>query len=193
MAEPGPPPDSAAEQSPPAPAFWDRAESVRPYLKQVAARLLGAPLSTKLDPSDIVQRAFLSAHQQAPQFRGQTFAEWLGWLVVIVRNESLHALRFYRQGVRDVRREQPLPPGPEAGPPPAASPPEQAQRREQAAAALAALERLPDDYRRVLDLRAFQDLPHAAVAEQLGRSEEAVRQLWVRAVRRLRQELGEQP
>jgi RNA polymerase sigma-70 factor (ECF subfamily) len=193
MAETGAPPESGGGPDQPAIAFWDRAASVRPYLKQVAGRLLGGPVSAKLDPSDIVQRAFLRAHEQAAQFRGQTFAEWLGWLVTIVRHESLHAMRHYRQERRDVYREEPLPAAGQVPERPAESPSDQAVRREQAAAVLAALERLPGDCRRVLDLRAFQDLPYAAIADQMGRSEAAVRQLWVRAVRRLRREMGEEP
>jgi RNA polymerase sigma-70 factor (ECF subfamily) len=172
------------------PGFWDHADSVRPYLKQVARRLLGSGLSAKLDPSDVVQRALLNAHEQANQFQGRTFAEWLGWLSVIVRNETLHAIQFHQRDVRDVRREQPL--AIELGSvcQSSVSPQEQAQRREQAALVLAALEHLPEEYRKVVDLRNFQDLPFAAIAEQLGRSVAAVRQLWVRAVRRLRWQIG---
>ena len=190
MAEAAPPLHGGADSPRQVPGFWDHADSVRPYLKQVARRLLGSGLSAKLDPSDVVQRALLNAHEQANQFQGRTFAEWLGWLSVIVRNETLHAIQFYQRDVRDVRREQPL--AIELGSvcQSSVSPQEQAQRREQAALVLAALEHLPEEYRKVVDLRNFQDLPFAAIAEQLGRSVAAVRQLWVRAVRRLRWQIG---
>ena len=190
MAEAAPPLRGGADSPRQVPGFWDHADSVRPYLKQVARRLLGSGLSAKLDPSDVVQRALLNAHEQANQFQGRTFAEWLGWLSVIVRNETLHAIQYYQRDVRDVRREQPL--AIELGSvcQSSVSPREQAQRREQAALVLAALEHLPEEYRKVVDLRNFQDLPFAAIAEQLGRSVAAVRQLWVRAVRRLRWQIG---
>ena len=190
MAEAAPPKHGGADSPRQVPGFWDHADSVRPYLKQVARRLLGSGLSAKLDPSDVVQRALLNAHEQANQFQGRTFAEWLGWLSAIVRNETLHAIQFYQRNVRDVRREQPL--AIELGSvcQSSVSPQEQAQRREQAALVLAALEHLPEEYRKVVDLRNFQDLPFAAIAEQLGRSVAAVRQLWVRAVRRLRWQIG---
>jgi len=151
---------------------------------------LGGGLSAKLDPSDVVQKALLNAHEQAAQFQGRTFAEWLGWLSAIVRNETLHAVRFHQREVRDVRREQRLSPAAALDRQALASPPEQAERREQAAMVLSAMERLPEEYRQVLDLRNLQDLPFAAIAEQLGRTVEAVRQLWVRAVRCLRREIG---
>jgi len=188
MAEAAPPQHGGADSPRQVPGFWDRADSVRPYLKQVARRLLSSGLWAKVDPSDLVQRALLNAHEHACQFQGRTFAEWLGWLSVIVRNETLHAIQFYQRDVRDVRREQPLEPGPVCQS--TVSPQEQAQRREQAALVLAALEYLPEEYRRILDLRNFQDLPFADIAEQLDRSVAAVRQLWVRAVRCLRRQIG---
>ena len=190
MAEAAPPLHGGADSPRRVPGFWDRADSVRPYLKQVARRLLDSGLSAKLDPSDVVQRALLNAHEQANQFQGRTFAEWLGWLSAIVRNETLHAIQFYQRNVRDVRREQPLAREPGSVCQFSVSPQEQAQRREQAALVLTALEHLPEEYRKVVDLRNFQDLQFAAIAEQLGRSVAAVRQLWVRAVRRLRWQIG---
>jgi RNA polymerase sigma-70 factor (ECF subfamily) len=203
MADPQPMLDGSGQPHSPAAVFWDRIGAIRPYLKQLARSVLGGGLSAKLDPSDVVQRALLSAHQHANQFHGETFAEWLGWLAAIVRNESLDAIRYYQQEGRDVGREQALPSNVSVGRisnpsktqavganvNPSETPSEQAVRREQAAVVLAALERLPEDYRRVVELRNLQDLPYAAVAEQMGRSVEAVRQLWVRAVRRLRLEM----
>jgi RNA polymerase sigma-70 factor, ECF subfamily len=174
----------------PASGYWDRADSIRPYLKQVARRLMGDGLSAKLDPSDVVQRALLNAHEHAAQFQGRTFPEWLGWLSAVVRNETLHTIQFYRRDVRDTRREEPLDAAQAADRHTLVAPPEQVQRREQAALVMAAMERLPEEYRMILDLRNFQDLPFMAIAEQRGRSVAAVRQLWVRAVRRLRREIG---
>jgi RNA polymerase sigma-70 factor (ECF subfamily) len=146
-----------------------------------------------LDASDVIQRALLNAYKHACQFQGRTFAEWLGWLTAIVRNETVHTMQYYQREVRDVRREQPLTPELVADRQALAAPEEQAQRRERAAVVLDALERLPEEYRKVLELRNFEDLPFAAVAAHLGRSVDAVRQLWVRAVRSLRQEIGVEP
>ena len=58
---------------------------------------------------------------------------------------------------------------------------------------MAALERLPPDYREVITLRNLQGLSLVEVAGRMGRSHEAVRQLWCRAVRRLREECGDRP
>jgi RNA polymerase sigma-70 factor (ECF subfamily) len=72
-------------------------------------------------------------------------------------------------------------------------PDEQVSRREQAARVMAALDRLPPDYREVITLRNLEGLSLVEVAERMHRSHEAVRQLWVRAIRRLREECGNQP
>ena len=48
-----------------------------------------------------------------------------------------------------------------------------------------ALEQLPQDQRRVIELRHFDELSHAAIASKLNKSEAAVRMLWVRGLRSL--------
>ena len=52
-----------------------------------------------------------------------------------------------------------------------------------------AMECLPEDYRRILDLRYRDELSFDAIAEQMQRSAGAARKLWLRAVERLREEL----
>jgi RNA polymerase sigma-70 factor (ECF subfamily) len=60
---------------------------------------------------------------------------------------------------------------------------------ERADAVRSAIARLPDDYQTVLRLRYDEDLPFDEVARQMGRTPNAVRKLWSRAVERLQQEL----
>jgi RNA polymerase sigma factor (sigma-70 family) len=55
----------------------------------------------------------------------------------------------------------------------------------------AAFERLTEPQREVLTLSRIAGLPHAAIAERLGKSEVAVRQLLVRAMAALGSGLGE--
>ena len=52
-----------------------------------------------------------------------------------------------------------------------------------------ALERLPVAYREVIVLRHLEALPFAQVAERMGRSEDSVQKLWVRALANLRRTL----
>jgi RNA polymerase sigma-70 factor (ECF subfamily) len=165
-------------------AFWELAERYRPYLKAVAAKLLGGRLPS--DPSDVVSHALAVAFERLAQFKGPGAAVFLGWLATIVRNEALMSLR--RAG-----RVRPLPAGPgdeevlAAG---SSGPDRRASRREEAARLLAAVERLPDDYRTVIELRNLKELPFEEVARRMARSNDAVRKLWTRAMTRLRAELG---
>jgi RNA polymerase sigma-70 factor (ECF subfamily) len=49
----------------------------------------------------------------------------------------------------------------------------------------AALGRLPEDYREVIILRHLEGLTFREVAERMGRSENGVQKLWVRALANL--------
>jgi RNA polymerase sigma-70 factor (ECF subfamily) len=74
---------------------------------------------------------------------------------------------------------------------PADSPSAEAARREQAVVLSDALERLPEDYREVILLHEFQDLAFPDVARCMGRSLDSVKNLWIRALARLRRVLAE--
>jgi RNA polymerase sigma-70 factor (ECF subfamily) len=108
-------------------------------------------------------------------------------LATIIRNEALCLLR--RAG-----RLQPLPDGGASDQLAGSSsgPDAKAARRERAARLVAALERLPEDYRTVIELRNAQELPFEIVAQRMERSIAAVRKLWNRALDRLREEVGEE-
>jgi RNA polymerase sigma-70 factor, ECF subfamily len=53
------------------------------------------------------------------------------------------------------------------------------------------LEKLPADYREVIVLRHLEELSFPEVARLMGRTVDSVQKLWVRALARLRQTLGE--
>jgi RNA polymerase sigma-70 factor (ECF subfamily) len=202
MSEPAPDPAPSADllmnsarAGDPA-AFWPLAESFRPFFKQAAARLLGERVAHKVDASDVVQQALLAAFKQASRFRGRGAEEWQAWVLTIVKNQARKQLRHWQRRRRDARRERPLTAGPGGGAPLAAdgpTPSQQATRRERAACLLAAVGRLPPEDQEVLGLRYFQNLPYAEIAARLGRREPAVRKLCERALRRLRDEWGEEP
>jgi RNA polymerase sigma-70 factor (ECF subfamily) len=167
-------------------AFGRLAEAYGPYLKCVAMRVLADRLPS--DGSDVVQTGLGMAYERLDQFQGREPAAFLGWLAIIVRNEALRLLR--RAG-----RLQPLPEGP-AGDQLAggsSGPDVKADRRIQAAWLLAAIQRLPEDYQMVIELRDLKEFPIEDVARCMGRTSAAVRKLWARAIDRLRQELGDQP
>jgi RNA polymerase sigma-70 factor (ECF subfamily) len=172
------------------------ADELQLYFRRVAAKTLGHRLRHKLDPSDVVQQALLTAFARRAQFHGGNIRQWRGWLLAIVRNQARKTRRYWNRERRDIRREQPLLDSSGHGYPLAAdgsTPSGQQFRRDEAERVLAALHRLSPDYQQVLRLRTFEDRSLAEVAQCMDRSVEAVRKLWTRAIQALRHELGENP
>lgn len=166
-------------------------EQFRQYLWLVARRQIGPDLQGKVAPSDLVQETCLAAHQKFPQFRGQTLAELQAWLSRILLSKLWREVRrFGGTEKRNVLRELSL--AGERGDLGAAitslsgaTPGAAAVRNELAGLVLAAIDELPEDYRRVIDLRNWQRLSFAQIGDKLGRSEDAARKLWTRAIDRL--------
>jgi RNA polymerase sigma-70 factor (ECF subfamily) len=174
-------------------------ELYRSYLATLARLQIGRRLQGKVDPSDLVQQTFLEAHRDFGQFRGTTEAELVSWLrQILARNLASVVQHYYGTGRRNVRLERELTAeldessrlldrGLAAE---QSTPSQEAARREQAVLLADALEHLPEDYRRVLVLRNLEALSFAQVARRMGRSVEAVKKLWVRALDRLRRMVG---
>jgi RNA polymerase sigma-70 factor (ECF subfamily) len=154
----------------------------------------------KFDPSDVVQQTLLEAVRAWPQYRGGAEAELASWLRQILARVLAHQARDFldtrrRDLTREVSSEAALGESSRllgrAGLAPGTSPSQGAIRHEWERKLADALSRLPDDYREVILMRNIEGLSHDSVAERLGRSAGSVRMLWVRALARLRQEIGE--
>ena len=74
---------------------------------------------------------------------------------------------------------------------PESTPSQQAVRREQAVILSDALQELPEDYRDVIILRHLEGLSFPDVARRMGRTEDSVKNVWLRALARLRRTLEE--
>jgi RNA polymerase sigma-70 factor (ECF subfamily) len=166
-------------------------DSFRPYVRVLVRTLHRGRLQSRLDDSDLIQDALLEAQRQFGRFQGETVAELVAWLRPLVLRSAGHTLRSHLgTGKRDAGREQ-------CGVneqvvDPASSPSSQAIRQEQAARLAARLARLPDDMQQVLLGRHVDGLSYADLAQRLDRSEGAIRVLYTRALRRLRQECREE-
>ncbi len=170
-------------------------ELYRGYLYLLARVQVGRRLQGKADPADLVQETFLEAHQNWGRFRGTTEAELLRWLRRILATRSADLVRrFLGSRCRDVRLErelsaeldrssQDLDGGLLAK---QDSPSQQAVLREQGVLLARTLALLPPDYREVLILRHVEGLSFPEVAQRMGRSLDAVKSLWTRALGRLR-------
>jgi RNA polymerase sigma-70 factor (ECF subfamily) len=170
-------------------------EAARGHLLDLADRELPSDLRAKIGPSDIVQETAVDMQRDFGQFTGTTSEECFAWLREVLQHNVVDAIRRYRDALkRELARETSLKScrslqarGPGLAPRP---PDGSAIRREEAAVINAVLARLPSDYRRVLELRYWGGMSFVAMAPELGRSPEAVRKLWFRAVERLQGELA---
>ncbi|MEL7499719.1 MAG: sigma-70 family RNA polymerase sigma factor [Planctomycetota bacterium] len=165
---------------------------VQGRLNRMANQHLDANLRRKLNPSDIVQATLTRMVQGFHDFRGTSSAEFYGWLNTILKNEVNSTRRNFQRQRRDIRREHE--PGPES-PADEAKPNEQTpdqlvERQELISRFNKVIQRLPPDYAHVIELRSIQELPFDEVAEQMGRSVNAVSKLWKRAIVVLQQELS---
>src|SRR5579871_1549044 len=147
----------------------------------------------------MVQETLLQAHEKFSQFLGRTEAEVAAWLRTILENTLAMAARRFQASARDVAREQSLQaalretrtlrlthlaatlPGPD----------EQALRQEQLLHLAKALEQLPCDQRRAIQLHHLEGQSLAAAAREMHRSKQAVVGLLFRGLRRLRSLLTE--
>jgi RNA polymerase sigma-70 factor (ECF subfamily) len=176
-------------------------ERYREFVRLVVRCRSRGQLRARLDSSDLVQETLLRAAQHLGQFEGADEAAWRAWLGRIAEREVVHQQRHHRAAKRAVSREQPLLPADDSasrtGSPrldqwlaQAQSTPSTAAMRQERARLLAdALARLPEAYREVLILRHLQGLSFPEVAGRMDRSDGAVRVLWTRALKKLREEL----
>lgn len=167
----------------------------RNYLLLLARVHIDANLRAKADPSDLVQEACMMAARDLPKFRGETEAEFIGWLRQILANVGAAMIRRYkRTQSRDVaceaRLEHQLEQSSVAlcglAAASDASPSRIASRCETAVVLAEALAQLPNDYREVLVLYHLEGLSLAEVAQRMGRTAASVRGLRTRAAIKLR-------
>jgi len=167
-------------------------EACRRYLLSVAHDQLNPDLQAKGGASDLVQETFLEAQSAFERFRGNSEAELRAWLRQLLHHRAAKFRRRYRTTQkRRLARETALtalgdPAGAAAersSPSAALMAHEQAQRLRQA------LERLPDDYRRVITLRYVEQTSFEEIGRLMQRTPNAARLLWLRAIEHVKHHL----
>jgi RNA polymerase sigma-70 factor (ECF subfamily) len=173
-------------------------ERYQNYLKVLASTQIDPRLEPRISPSDVVQETMLRAHKNFGQFRGTTENELMAWLRQILAHRLTNLVEEHILAARrDVRREVSVEGLARALdqsavqlaallPAESTSPSMAAQRCEDAVILADRIAQLPADYREVLLLRNFQELPFEEVARRLERSIGATRMLWLRALEKLR-------
>lgn len=161
--------------------FVELLEAYRPYLKQLAEQLIQGDLRRRIDPSDVVQETLLRAVSRFGECQGDSPAAQVAWLKEILRNLMTDLVRHHRAAKRDVGREGELP-GEQAGTD--QSPSSAVRRREEVDRIFDGLAQLSSEQREVIELRS-RGLSFPEIGERTGKSADAVRMLWGRAVARL--------
>ena len=172
----------------------------REFLSMLARSQIEPWMQGKVDASDIVQQTQLEAHRDFDKFHGASEGEWVAWLRCILERNATDFIRHYRgTAKRDVKREVALAHPSDgssihsAAEPAArdASPSQEFLRRDDELRIAAALEHLSEDHRLVIELRNLQRLPFDEVARQMSRTRPAAQMLWMRAIKKLQQVMGQ--
>lgn len=165
----------------------------RNYLLCIANGELNSALQSKFGGSDIVQQSLMEAHQSIVRFRGSTKAELKAWLKKIVVSNIVDESRRYKSTFRrNINREVSLKQDHEnlarvngktaswhVG------------QNESKQILLKAVECLPDRQRQVIEARHRDGLTYAKIADEMQVSEVAVRKLWSRGIKVLKERVRE--
>jgi RNA polymerase sigma-70 factor (ECF subfamily) len=173
-------------------------ERYRNYMGLLVRLQVGRRLRSKVDVDDLLQEIWLEIHRKIALFRGCSEREFLTWVRRVIGSILANQIRHYigTKG-RDLRLERALTDELDQSSramngslvAPESSPSQQAVRREQAVLLADALQDLPEDYREVIILRQLEGLSFPDVARRVGRTEDSVKNVWLRALARLRRAL----
>ncbi|MEC7556163.1 MAG: sigma-70 family RNA polymerase sigma factor [Planctomycetota bacterium] len=169
----------------------------------VRAKFRGGKMAARVDSSDIVQDVLIQVAGHIETFEGIDQLSWEAWLRRIAEREVLRQVnRHLGTARRDAGRERP---NPRASSQPkdspslvlagwleasVTSPSLVAVRKERAVLLADALARLSEDYRELLVQRHIEERSFDDIAKHMQRSPGAVRTMWVRALRKLKEAIG---
>lgn len=153
---------------------------------------MGRGLRARLESRDILQATFLKAFEHLDDFEGSEARSLLGWMMRIAEHEIRDRADFHGRQQRDARVEEDVADHVDL---PART--RSALSRlivdEQSERLDAALATLSDAYRQVILLRTFEELSFGEIGRALGKSEDASRMLFARAMTALTLALSKTP
>lgn len=161
---------------------------VHRYLTFLAAQNHNDRLSAKAGASDIVQQTLLHAAKDFDQFQGTTAAQFRGWLRQILVNEVRTLNRQFNTLRRNSAQEIELAAGkssswiqhePSNG---ELTPSRQMIDAEHSELLIAAMERLPEEMKQVIELRNWEKLSFDEIATRMARPVSSTAKLWYRAL-----------
>lgn len=156
-------------------------------------RLLSPRVLRRLTVSDVLQETRVVAHERIGHFEGDGGDSLRRWLCAIAERKARRAVQRHvrvrmRSIEREVTRAQRLPTGQFLGGSPTAS--QVAMAAEAAELARRALGKLPPDHQEILRLCREEGLAFKEAAQRMGRSYEATKKLYARALSRFSEELA---
>jgi len=176
----------------------------RERLWRVVHFRLAESLRGRLEPDDVLQEAFLAASQRLSHYAESPATSPFIWLRMVV-NQTLIDLHRHHLGAqkRDAAREVSVEAGAYTEATSASvaiqlvgaftSPSRAAARADVLSLVQTAIERMDPIDREVLALRHFEELTNSEVAETLGIEQKAASIRYIRALRRLKDILGQVP
>lgn len=158
-------------------AFTQLVEATKADMYTLAYRLTG----NAEDAQDVVQEAYIRAYKSLKRFRGD--AKFTSWMYRITANcakdQLVKGSRNRHDAIDETTEAVDERPGPEA----------RLGTADERRVLAEALQSLPPDMRAVVVLRDVYDLPHEAIAAELGITEGAAKVRLHRARRKLRERL----
>ncbi|HUK88493.1 MAG TPA: sigma-70 family RNA polymerase sigma factor [Terriglobales bacterium] len=163
-------------------------EKYRTRLAVIIHYRLGVSLRRDADVDDVLQETMLRAYRDIERFEYKAPGSFMSWVVRIADHVIVDAARSQNRQKRageHVRfRSESNPLGPE--PADYHTPSRIFAENESAGRFVQTLDRLPEDYRRVILLAKVEGLTTSEVAQRLEKSNEATSLLLHRAIKRLR-------
>ena len=164
-------------------AFGRLAERFSSRLERIVLTRLGPSMMKEIESDDVLQESFRLGLEGIGRFywRGEdSFLRWLGTIAENVIRKQ--ARRISKKPDREEFLELP---GDQI------RPSAQLRREERFERLVRALRELPPEYEQVIRLSRIEGMQSAEIAERLGKSPAAVKQLLFRALKKLRERFGD--
>jgi RNA polymerase sigma-70 factor (ECF subfamily) len=168
-------------------AFYERC--VRKLLPLIRLRL-GRSLRSEMESRDILQNVLCRSFARMDQVQDPDAV--MGWLARMAENEIRDQADFHGRQRRDVAMRAPMEDA-AAVPAPVRQALSQVILLERSERLAVALESLPEAQREIIVLRKLEELTFPEIAARMGKSEDACRMAFSRAMAALTMRIGDAP
>lgn len=146
---------------------------------------LGARLRRRLESRDILQATLMRAFHGLHRFDGEGSGSFIAWLGAVAQAEICDQADFHRRRRRELAREETLDSRLDVVDRQVRSEVSRLQLARDLERLAEAVDGLAGDQREVVLLRSFEELPFKEVGVRMGRSADACRMLYARALAKL--------